>query len=167
MAINTGIAAPDFELPSIEGKPFSLKDALSRGPVLAAFFKVSCPTCQYTFPFIERLHQLAGNGSVQIWGISQDSREETEEFCNTYGISFPVLLDENSYTASNDYGLHFVPTLFLIGNDGEIQLMSEGFCKADLLELQSKLKLGNGSGPNGSGEELFKAGENVPEFRPG
>ncbi len=162
MAINTGIAAPDFELPSVEGTPFPLQGALSRGPVLAVFFKVSCPTCQYTFPFIERLHKLAGNGSVQILGISQDSREETEEFCKEYGISFPVLLDENDYAASNDYGLHFVPTLFLIGNDGEIQLMSEGFCKADLLELQSKLKL-----PHGTGKELFKAGENVPEFRPG
>ena len=162
MAINTGIAAPDFELPSVEGTPFPLQDALSRGPVLAVFFKVSCPTCQYTFPFIERLHKLAGNGSVQILGISQDSREEAEEFCKEYGISFPVLLDENDYAASNDYGLHFVPTLFLIGNDGEIQLMSEGFCKADLLELQSKLKL-----PHGTGKELFKAGENVPEFRPG
>ncbi len=162
MAIKTGIAAPDFELPSVAGKPFSLQDALSRGPVLAAFFKVSCPTCQYTFPFIERLHKLAGNGSVQILGISQDSREETEEFCKEYGISFPVLVDDNGYAASNDYDLHFVPTLFLIGNDGEIQLMSEGFCKADLLELQSNLNL-----PNGSGEELFKAGENVPEFKPG
>lgn len=162
MAIDTGIAAPDFELQSVEEKSFSLKDALSRGPVVAVFFKVSCPTCQYAFPFIERLHQLSADSPAQFWGISQDSREETVEFCQEYGVSFPVLLDEDGYAASNDYGLHFVPSIFLIGSDGEVQLMSEGFCKVDLLEIQNKLNLGNGSG-----EELFKAGEDVPEFRPG
>jgi peroxiredoxin len=56
-ALAPGKIAPDFALSTLEGKQFSLRQALERGPVIAAFFKVSCPTCQYTFPFLERLHK--------------------------------------------------------------------------------------------------------------
>ena len=53
-ALSAGKTAPDFRLKSRDNKEFSLADALTRGPVLLVFFKVSCPTCQYAFPFYER-----------------------------------------------------------------------------------------------------------------
>ena len=34
-ALTSGTRAPDFTLPSMDGKPFSLREALARGPVLA------------------------------------------------------------------------------------------------------------------------------------
>ena len=45
-ALDTGVMAPDFTLPTIDGEQVSLKEALQKGPVLLAFFKVSCPVCQ-------------------------------------------------------------------------------------------------------------------------
>jgi peroxiredoxin len=59
--LKAGTLAPDFTLPTMDGKKFSLSEALARGPVLAAFFKVSCPTCQYAFPFLERIYKSYGN----------------------------------------------------------------------------------------------------------
>ena len=53
-ALANGVAAPDFELKTLDGKSFSLSAELARGPVVLAFFKVSCPTCQYAAPFLER-----------------------------------------------------------------------------------------------------------------
>ena len=55
--VAVGRQAPPFELSSMEGKTHSLENLLAKGPVLAAIFKVSCPTCQYTFPFLERLYR--------------------------------------------------------------------------------------------------------------
>ena len=55
--LQVGKSAPHFELAAIDGKSYSLQEGLKRGPVLAAFFKVNCPTCQYTLPFLERLYQ--------------------------------------------------------------------------------------------------------------
>ena len=70
-ALATGTKAPDFTLNSLDGKQFSLADTLSRGPVVLAFFKVSCPTCQYAFPFFERLYQAYARKGVTLVGISQ------------------------------------------------------------------------------------------------
>src|ERR1035441_10668167 len=52
-ALTAGTKAPDFSLPAMDGSKFSLQEALQHGPVLAAFFKISCPVCQYAFPYFE------------------------------------------------------------------------------------------------------------------
>ena len=101
-ALGRGTTAPDFTLPAMDGKQFSLREALARGPVLAAFFKISCPTCQYALPFLQRIYIAHGNKAVTIVGISQNTKKDTAAFIKEYGITFPVLLDDtSSYPASN------------------------------------------------------------------
>src|SRR5712671_3303657 len=93
-ALPAGSTAPEFSLPALDGAKFSLQDALKKGPVLAAFFKVSCPVCQFTFPFLERLYERYGSDDVTFLGISQDDAKATAGFAKQYGITFPIALDE-------------------------------------------------------------------------
>ncbi|HEV2697931.1 MAG TPA: redoxin domain-containing protein, partial [Terriglobales bacterium] len=76
-ALGAGTQAPQFELPAMDGSKFSLKDALSRGPVLAVFLKISCPICQYALPYFERVYKAHGRKNVSIVGISQNERNDT------------------------------------------------------------------------------------------
>ncbi|MGH9508679.1 MAG: peroxiredoxin family protein, partial [Terriglobales bacterium] len=69
-ALEPGKIAPEIALPSLDGSPFSLEAARKRGPVIAAFFKVSCPTCQYTFPFLERIHKAYPGEKITVLGVS-------------------------------------------------------------------------------------------------
>ena len=163
-ALTVGTMAPDFRLPTMDGKQFSLKEALAQGPVLAAFFKISCPVCQFTFPFLERIYQAYGNRKITMVGISQNSKKDTAAFLKEYGVTFPVLLDDTeSYPASNAYGLTNVPSLFWIGQDGQIEISSVGWMRKDMEEINQRAS-------EVSSEKLrvmFSPGENVPEFRPG
>jgi peroxiredoxin len=137
-ALTTGAMAPTFTLPTVDGKTFSLSNALAEGPVLLAFFKVSCPTCQYAFPFLERIHRAYG-GKFRIIGISQNKGKDTLAFMKEYGVTFPVALDDTSnYPVSNMYGLTNVPTLFWVGKDGVIELSSVGWAKQDVNEMNRK-----------------------------
>src|SRR5207302_1916716 len=45
--IVAGYRAPGFSLKSLDNKDYSLAALLERGPVVAAFFKISCPVCQF------------------------------------------------------------------------------------------------------------------------
>ena len=138
-ALERGTTAPDFTLPAMDGKQFSLREALARGPVLAAFFKISCPTCQYAFPFLQRIYEAHGNKAVTIVGISQNTKKDTAAFIKEYGITFPVLLDDtNSYPVSNAYGLTNVPTIFWIAGDGEIEISSVGWVKKEMEEFNQR-----------------------------
>ena len=114
-----GNIAPGFSLNALDGKEYSLGALMERGPVVAAFFKISCPVCQFTFPFLERLYQRYSGDGVSFLGISQDDVKSTSSFANEYGVTFPILIDDaDGYLVSNAYGLTSVPTIFLIETDG-------------------------------------------------
>jgi len=162
--LTVGAKAPDFELRAMDGKRFVLREELAHGPIVLAFFKVSCPTCQYTFPFLERLERAYGHKDVRIIGVSQNDPKETAAFTKEFGVTFPVLLDETrKYPASNAYGLTNVPTIFWIAQDGEIELSSVGWVKADFAEINGKMAKSEKNPPS----ELFQSGEDVREFRAG
>jgi|SRR5579863_6715231 len=163
-ALTAGTSAPDFKLQMMGGKQFSLRDALLRGPVVAAFFKVSCPVCQYTFPFLERIYKAHGGKNVTLVGVSQNDKKDTAAFVKEYGLTFPILLDDtNSYPVSNAYGLTNVPSIFWIAQDGEIEISSVGWDRKDIEEINQKAAKSNGDGP----KPMFHADEQIPDFRAG
>jgi len=163
-ALLAGTKAPEINLPALDGGKFSLQGALKQGPVLAAFYKVSCPVCQYAFPYIERLHKAYGDKKITIVGISQDKQRDTAAFAKEYGITFRNLLDDpNGYAVSNAYGLTNVPTLFLIGQDGQIEITSVGWVKQELEDINRKLA----AAQQNPLPAIFQPGEDVNAFRPG
>jgi peroxiredoxin len=162
-ALPAGAMAPEFLLKTVDGVQMSLAKALKKGPVLAAFFKVNCPTCQFTFPFLERIFETFGNSRFTLWGISQNSASDTREFCKELGIKFPTLVDAAGYPASNEYGLTNVPTLFLISPDGKVRLSSVGFVKADLEIMAAEAARATGK----PASPLFRPGEVIPDSKPG
>lgn len=162
-ALGTGAKAPSFSLANTSGQTMSLGDALRKGPVLAAFFKISCPVCHFTFPFLERMYEAYGDSKFTFWGISQDNARDTRDFMKEFGVKFPVLLDDSRFTASNQYGLTNVPSVFLIGRDGRIEISSVGFAKADLEAAAAAAAKAAGT----PAAPLFAPGEVIPEYKPG
>ncbi len=163
-ALTAGIPAPDFTLQTTDGKSFSLKEARKRGPVVLAFFKVSCPVCQFTLPYFQRLHEAYSGDRLTVVGISQNSRRETLSFMRDYGVKFPVVLDDPSgYRVSNAYGLTIVPTIFVVGSDGKIQLSSVGWVRQEIEQIGTGLAHASAA----SRPAIFQPGEDVPEFKPG
>jgi peroxiredoxin len=163
-ALSVGTKAPDLELKAMDGRRFVLRDELARGPVMLAFFKASCPTCQYAFPFLERLEKAYGHKSVQIVGVSQNDPKQTAAFTKEFGVTFPVLLDDTErYPVSNAYGLTNVPTVFWIGQDTEIEVSSVGWVRADFEEIGRKMAEAGKTAP----AVVFKPGEDVRDFRAG
>ena len=163
-ALTVGKKAPDFTLTAMDGSKFSLQEALGRGPVVLAFFKISCPVCQYAFPYVERIYKTYGGKNVTIVGVSQNEKKDTAKFNQEFGVTFPVLLDDTkSYPVSNAYGLTNVPTLFWIGQDGEIEISSVGWVRKEMEDIHRRAAETSGDG----WKPLFLSGEQVTDFRAG
>src|SRR6516162_1716873 len=145
----TGTAAADFRLPRLEGGEMTLQDITSQGPALLAFFKVNCPVCQLTFPYLERIHSPE---RLSVYGISQNGPEDTGDFQRTYGVTFPMLLDRESsgFRVSNAFGISSVPTLFLVERGGTVSRVIEGWRKSDIAALGIQ-----------AGVDPFRKGESV------
>ncbi len=153
--VDPGSRAPDFRLARLDGGEVTLHELVANGPVLLAFFKVSCPVCQFTFPFLERLHAA---GSLPVYGISQNDAEDTREFNREFGVTFPMLLDpeDSGFPVSSDYGISTVPTMFLLGPDGTVSYVFEGWNKKEIDWLGDKAAV-----------KLFHPSDNVPVWKAG
>lgn len=152
-----GALAPAIQLPDLEGDFRTLGEALKKGPVLLVFFKISCPTCQLTFPFLQRLAYASSPASPQLIAVSQDDAANSREFQQRFGIAMPTLIDvPHTFPASNAYLISSVPSLFLIESDGKISFTVEGFSKAALQKLGERFH----AAP-------FRETDRVPDLRPG
>ena len=142
-----------------------LNQALKRGPVVLAFFKTSCPVCQFAFPYLERIYKAYNaSGKFTFVGVSQNKASETKDFNSEFGVSFPTLMDDTTrYPASNAYGLTNVPSVFMVSPEGEIEFSSVGWSKQDMEELHRRLAKLSGQ----SAAQLFHPGEKVSDFKPG
>ncbi len=161
--IMAGHAAPAFTLQSTRGETISLADVLKKGPVVAAFFKITCPVCQFTFPFLERLHKAHSGDAVTFVGVSQNDVTETKDFLAEYGVTFAVVTDKDDYPVSNQYGLTTVPTVLLIQPGGKVSVSSVGFCKEDIEKIASEL----GNHLHKAPTKVFLPSEVVPDYKPG
>lgn len=158
-----GSVAPGFSLKSLDGKEFSLNAALEHGPVVLAFFKVSCPVCKFTFPFLERVFKAYSGDNVTFLGVSQDHANLSRDFAGEFGVTFPILLDTTGYPVSNAYGLTNVPTFFLIAPDATVQVASVGFGKAEIEAIADSLA----DRRNITRSPVFRRDESVPAHKPG
>ena len=127
-----------------------MSSAVSQGPVVLVFYKASCPTCQLTFPYLQRIYQ---ESHPRLLAVSQDEPDDTREFISRFGLTFEVVVDEHPYAVSAEYGLQYVPSIFIIGTDGVIQLSDYGFSKATLSRI--------------AGREIFSPNDGIPATRPG
>lgn len=149
-----GSKSPLFALKDLNGVSHSLSGMLSNGPVLLAFYKISCPVCQLTLPFLRRI----ASGFLQIVAVSQDDAASTLRFENRFGVDLLTLLDreEEGYPVSNAFSISHVPSLFLVEPDGTISLATEGFIKKDLESIGER-----------AGIPLFSEHDAVPQWKAG
>jgi peroxiredoxin len=163
MPLSPGTRAPDIMLTRDDDMPFILHELTPDNPVVLAFFKVSCPTCQLTFPFLERLYRRMEREGAELIAIAQDAPAEVKAFRAQFDITFPIALDAPSYVASRAYDVRNVPTIFIVETDGLIARVSVGFVKDEMEQLNRYWA----DAKDWLARPLFEADEDVPVMRPG
>jgi peroxiredoxin Q/BCP len=93
--LRIGKKAPDFNLLSGDGKMYNLKDFAGRKLVLYFYPRDNTSGCtKEAQSFEDRRAVLKKNGAV-VAGVSSDSADSHAKFANKYGLTFPLLSDEN------------------------------------------------------------------------
>ena len=153
--LKVGARAPSFKLSGLGGEVRSLEDLLAAGALVLAFYKASCPVCQFTLPYLDRISK---GGGLQFLAVSQDDAGTAGRFSSEYGITFATLLDtaDSGYAASNAFGISSVPSCFLVEKTGEVSWATEGWEKSEIEALARR-----------AGATPFKPGEYVPEWKAG
>ncbi len=103
-ALKRGAKAPDFTLPTGDGKELALSELRGKKVVLYFYPKDMTSGCtKEACSFQENLSAIKKKGAVVV-GVSPDSPSSHQKFAEEYGLSFPLVSDEKK-TILKKYGV--------------------------------------------------------------
>ncbi len=151
--LREGQTAPNVPFSTLDGDTVRLSDLTAQGPVLLAFFKDTCPTCQLIMPLLDRVRE----GRLKLCAVSQDDAARTRAFAGEYGISCDLLVDPSDvYLASNAFGITHVPSMFVVEPGMRISWAATGFVRVDMESLGEI-----------AGLPVLRESDDVPAAKPG
>jgi peroxiredoxin len=125
MAVNddvTGIAqgekAPDFTVKTMEGKEVKLSDYEGK-KVFLNFWATWCPPCKAEMPHMQSFYDDKPE-NIEILAINlEESNKKISEFVDQYGLTFPILMDEDG-KVTETFEVYTIPTTYVLNEDGTV-----------------------------------------------
>lgn len=142
LAAQPGEVAPAFALPEANGTAVAL-DQFKGRVVYVDFWASWCGPCRQSFPWLNRMQARYGAKGLRVVGVNLDARTaDAERFLQEVPATFEIAFDPQG-TAGRAYALKGMPSAVLLGADGRVIQVHQGFRNgdADLLEtlLQQQL----------------------------
>jgi peroxiredoxin len=123
-----GQPAPDFSLPGIDGKTYTMS-GLKGKVVLLEFIATWCPHCQDEAPTMNQLYETYNSKGVEVLAINATPRGHDNSspattddliwFRDQFKVPFPMLFDK-ALKSTADYGILGYPSLYIIDKDGKV-----------------------------------------------
>ena len=116
-----GKPAPDFRLPTVDGRMVSLLHYRGR-PVVLTFFASWCHPCEEELPVLERLQREHGR-RLQIIGVNYQDHigSDSADFVHRLGVTFPAALQPDGDPVASAYGVHDIPQTFFVDGAGVVR----------------------------------------------
>ena len=123
--LKPGTEAPDFMLPSPEGRMVMLSQYKGRYVVLD-FWASWCPDCRKDAPHVVKMYKEFNHENVSFIGVSFDvDSVKWREAITKYNMKYAhvsELKKMRETEIAKAYGVNWIPTLYLIDPEGKVVL---------------------------------------------
>ena len=133
--------APEFKLPTFDGKPIALNDAKGK-VVLLNFWATWCGPCRAEIPGLIELQKKYPD-KLQVIGLAVDvdSAEEVKQYAAKVGMNYPVVIASADVRTSYG-GIPALPTTFVLDTQGRVVQKHVGLDDPGLYETEIRALLG-------------------------
>lgn len=134
---------PDFELDSLDGRSVQLSDYLGKDVILIDFWATFCDPCLASMPHLDKLYKKYKDQGFVVLGISidgPDSVAQVKTEVAKLGVSFPILLDQETRVVSLYNPKTSAPYSVLIARDGHVIMKKEGYTTGDTAALDKDVQ---------------------------
>ncbi len=145
--LEVGSMAPDFELKTLDGETVKLSSL--RGQVVVLdFWATWCGPCKRGLPVLNQVVQWAAEADmpVKFFGVNVWEQGEGAQklalakgFWDPQNFSFSSLIDPDDSVVA-EYGVTGIPTSFIIGRDGKVEVVHQGFDPSMVEAMKAELK---------------------------
>jgi len=133
--------APKIKLKDLDGKEFTLEQALASGPVLLDFWATWCAPCIKAMPKLLEIKEKYESQGLTVVTVNEDGPRNLVKvrlFLKKHKLDFRVLLDLNS-AVMNRYRINSLPATVLIAPSGEISYFHRGYKPGDENMLEEEI----------------------------
>jgi peroxiredoxin len=121
--LKVGEKAPEWELASLEGKKYQMKESNDKVRFLA-FTKINCAPCMLSVPKLNELYkEFPGIDILAIYPL--DDKKTLENYKKSKKIEYPILPTDKSI--SDKYNVVGYPAFYLVDKNGIIQFVQSGY----------------------------------------
>jgi peroxiredoxin len=141
-ASSGGSVAEDFSLRDVDGKTVSLSDFAGK-VVLIDFWATWCVPCNAELPHLEQLYETYKDKGFVVLAVSMDGPETIASvpgFARRNGMTFPVLLDEETRVTASLNPKRSAPLSILIDQKSRVVRTREGYSAGDENLIEKDVK---------------------------
>ena len=136
-------AAPDFELPTLNGDGTLALSSMRGKTVVLNFWASWCEPCKDEAPELQAAWVRHREAGVVVLGLdAQDFRSDARGFIDRFGLTYPNVHDGEGATL-NRYGVTGFPETWFINENGRIVEHISGPVSAEILEENIQRMLGS------------------------
>lgn len=124
-----GAIAPIIDGQSFTGAPLSIKPGK---PTLVVFLAHWCPACQAEVPeLVEWAESLGVPFGLDVFGVATGTSADSPNYPPSVWLAredfpFPVIADDEDFTARDAFGINGYPGIVMLGPDGTVQWRLQG-----------------------------------------
>ena len=136
--LKVGIQAPNFELPTPEGKKVQLSDFKGKY-VLIDFWASWCPDCRRISPNVEAIAKEYQGKDLTVVAVSFDiDKEAWVKYINRNGapvneVHVSELKKMKESAVAKAFGVQWIPSLYLLDKDGKVLLATVEVSKVEAM----------------------------------
>jgi len=138
--LKVGTQAPNFELPTPEGKKVQLSDFKGKY-VLIDFWASWCPDCRRISPNVEAIAKEYQGKDLTVVAVSFDiDKEAWVKYINRNGapvneVHVSELKKMKESAVAKAFGVQWIPSLYLLDKDGKVLLAT-----VEVSKVEAKVK---------------------------
>lgn len=119
--LNLGDPAPAFQTRRLDGANVDFPAAAAGRPLVIRFWADWCRYCEAEMKAIEAVYQRHKGKGLEVFAVNAgQEKPAVEAFIKKLGVTYPVLLDEQSAIAKR-YGVVGLPTTYFVDSKGVVR----------------------------------------------
>lgn len=138
-AVDAGQPAPALSLQARDGSTLTLPNGRAK-LTYVDFWASWCGPCRQSFPWLNQMQARYGTKGLRIVGVNLDAKTiDAERFLKEVPASFEIAFDPQG-NSGRAYALKGMPSAALLGPDGRVIALHQGFRAGDGEALENLIK---------------------------